>query len=214
MATDKKSFILYCDQRGTWERLSDEQAGKLIKHVISYVNDENPESDFVTELAFEGIKRALKSDLIKYEAIKAKRSEAGRRGGKQTQANQASATFAQANQAVSVNGNVNVNVNDNVNVNVDYKDIISEWNSFTWKLSKLKALNTERKKHLKIRIKEHGREELSNAFKKVKDSEFLQGENDSNWKANFDWVINSSNFVKIIEGNYDNQQTTRNPLMR
>ncbi len=115
MATDKKSFILYCDQRGTWERLSDEQAGKLIKHVISYVNDENPESDFVTELAFEGIKRALKSDLIKYEAIKAKRSEAGRRGGKQTQANQASATFAQANQAVSVNGNVNVNVNGNVN---------------------------------------------------------------------------------------------------
>ena len=114
MATGKKSFILYCDQRGTWERLSDEQAGKLIKHVLAYVNDENPESDFVTELAFEGINRALKADLIKYEGIKAKRSEAGRKGGKQTQAKQASATFAQANQAVNVNGNVNVT--DTVNV--------------------------------------------------------------------------------------------------
>jgi hypothetical protein len=112
MATGKKSFILYCDQRGTWERLSDEQAGKLIKHVLAYVNDENPESDFVTELAFEGIKRALKSDLIKYEQIKTKRVEAGRKGGKQTQAKQAIATFAQANQAVNVNGNGNVNVTE------------------------------------------------------------------------------------------------------
>ena len=115
MATGKKSFILYCDQRGTWERLSDEQAGKLIKHVLAYVNDENPESDFVTELAFEGIKRALKADLIKYEQIKTKRVEAGRKGGKQTQAKQASATFAQANQAVNGNVNVNVNVTDTVN---------------------------------------------------------------------------------------------------
>ena len=114
MATDKKSFILYCDQRGTWERLSNEQAGKLIKHVLAYVNDENPEADFITELAFEGIKRALKADLIKYEQIKAKRIESGRKGGKQTQANQASATSAKANQAVNVNGNVSVTVNGTV----------------------------------------------------------------------------------------------------
>jgi hypothetical protein len=112
MAKDKKSFILYCDQRGTWERLSDEQAGKLIKHVLAYVNDENPESDFITELAFEGIKRSLKADLQKYEQIKAKRIEAGRKGGKQTQANQANASFVkqtQANQAVSVTDTVSDN---------------------------------------------------------------------------------------------------------
>ena len=119
MATGKKSFILYCDQRGTWERLSDEQAGKLIKHVFSYVNDENPESDFITELAFEGIKRALKSDLKKYEAIKEKRSEAGRKGGKQTQAKQANAYSAKANQAVNDNVSVNDNVTVNVSTNVD-----------------------------------------------------------------------------------------------
>lgn len=112
MATGKKSFILYCDQRGTWERLSDEQAGKLIKHVLAYVSDENPEGDFVTELAFEGIKGALKRDLQKYEEIKLKRSEAGRKGGKQTQAKQASASSAKANQAVNDNVNENVTVND------------------------------------------------------------------------------------------------------
>tara|TARA_R110000796_G_C14529104_1_gene431670 strand:+ start:263 stop:907 length:645 start_codon:yes stop_codon:yes gene_type:complete len=97
---------------------------------------------------------------------------------------------------------------------VDYENIILEFNSFDWKLSKLKALNSERKKHIKSRIKEHGRAELSEAFKKVKESVFLQGENDRNWKANFDWIINSSNFVKIIEGNYDNKENKLNPLMR
>tara|TARA_R110001606_G_scaffold252995_1_gene400747 strand:- start:704 stop:1291 length:588 start_codon:yes stop_codon:yes gene_type:complete len=133
MATDKKSFILYCDQRGTWERLSDEQAGKLIKHVLAYVNDENPEADFITELAFEGIKRALKADLIKYEQIKTKRIESGRKGGKQTQANQASATSAKANQAVNGNGNVIVN---GILLEKETKGLFNEWLDFRKKMRK------------------------------------------------------------------------------
>lgn len=62
MAKDKKSFILYCDQKGIWDKLDNEQAGKLIKHILAYVNDENQSSpDFITELAFEPIKQQLKS---------------------------------------------------------------------------------------------------------------------------------------------------------
>ena len=34
MAEDKNSFILYTDQRGIFEKLSNEQAGKLIKHIL------------------------------------------------------------------------------------------------------------------------------------------------------------------------------------
>ena len=158
------------------------------------------------------MKPMLKADLLKWDKQLKSYSNMGKKSAEARASNKVEPTLTKVKPTSTVN--VNVNVNDNVNVNVDYKDIISEWNSFTWKLSKLKALNTERKKHLKIRIKEHGREELSNAFKKVKDSEFLQGENDSNWKANFDWVINSSNFVKIIEGNYDNKEAKRDPLMR
>ena len=56
----------------------------------------------------------MKSRLInlihseKWEETRKKRAEAGRKGGKQTQANASSAKQNQANQAV------NVNVNDNV----------------------------------------------------------------------------------------------------
>jgi len=82
MAEGKKSFILYCDQRGVFNKLSDEQAGVLIKHIFAYVSDENPESDFVTELAFESIKQQLKRDLVKYEERADRSRENGSKGGR------------------------------------------------------------------------------------------------------------------------------------
>ena len=116
MATDKKSFILYCDLIHEVDHLTNEEKGLLFQHLLEYVNDKNPVlEDRVLLGSWKHIERQLKRDLAKYEAIKTKRVEAGRKGGKQTQANQASATFAKANQAVNGNVNVNVTVNDNVN---------------------------------------------------------------------------------------------------
>jgi len=68
MATDKKSFILYCDLIHTVNKLPDETAGKLLKHILAYVNDLNPETeDLLVEVAFEPIKQAMKRDLKKWE---------------------------------------------------------------------------------------------------------------------------------------------------
>ena len=76
MATNKKSFLLYCDIIHTIEKLSDEQAGKLLKHILRYVNDQDPiAEDVLTEIAFEPIKQNLKRDLIKYEGIRLKNKE-------------------------------------------------------------------------------------------------------------------------------------------
>jgi hypothetical protein len=68
MATDKKSFILYCDLIHTVNKLPDGTAGKLLKHILAYVNDLNPETeDLLVEVAFEPIKQAMKRDLKKWE---------------------------------------------------------------------------------------------------------------------------------------------------
>ena len=67
MAKDKKSFVLYCDQQGVFNKLPDEIAGKLIKHIFAYVNDENPIcDDLLLSIAFEPIKLQLKRDLVKF----------------------------------------------------------------------------------------------------------------------------------------------------
>jgi len=79
MATDKKSFLIYCDIIHTVEQLTDEQAGDLFKHILRYVNDLNPQSDSViTKIAFEPIRQALKRDLDKYETIRKRNSDNAR----------------------------------------------------------------------------------------------------------------------------------------
>ena len=82
MAKDKKSFILYMDQRGIFDKLSDEQAGKLIKHIFSYCADEEPSAEFIIDIAFEGIRQALKRDLRKYNVYIDKQRINGSKGGR------------------------------------------------------------------------------------------------------------------------------------
>jgi hypothetical protein len=110
MAKDKKSFVLYSDQKELFNQLTNEAAGKLIKHIFAYVNDENPESDdMIINLAFTPIKQQLKRDLRKFEEIKIARSEAGKSGGiKSGEARRSKMKQNEANEAV--NDNVNVNV--------------------------------------------------------------------------------------------------------
>jgi hypothetical protein len=123
MAKDKKSFILYVDQKDLFNKLPDEIAGKLIKHIYSYVNDENPKSDdLIVEIAFEPIKQQLKRDLKLFEEKRVKRSEAGLAGATKRwkeMPKDANEWQTIANDSKRINGiakiadNVNVNVNDN-----------------------------------------------------------------------------------------------------
>ena len=81
MAENKKGFILYADQKELFTQLSDELAGKLIKHIFRYVNDENPVSeDVIINIAFTPIKQHLKRDLDKFNETKERRSKAGKIG--------------------------------------------------------------------------------------------------------------------------------------
>lgn len=121
MATDKKGFVLYADQIGLFELLSDEEAGVLIKHIFNYVNDKNPVLDNkIIELAFIPIKQQLKRDLIKWTEFREKQSVNGKLGGrpkkpKPLNENPSLLKNTQKSLTVNVNDNVNVTVNDNVN---------------------------------------------------------------------------------------------------
>jgi len=115
MAENKRSFSLYTDQKGVWDKLDDAQAGRLIKHVIAYVNDENPEApDFITELAFEPIKAVLKRDLKKWETQQDQRKKAGKKSAEVRKRNATSVNDRSVSS--TVNGSVSVSVSDNVNV--------------------------------------------------------------------------------------------------
>jgi len=140
MAKGKKSFVLYSDQKELFEHLTDEQSGKLIKHIFRYVNDENPVcDDAIVNLAFITIKASLKRDLQKWEKQLEQRSAAGKASAKSRQRNSTTVNERQRNST----DNVSVNVNDNVN----------EKNINEGKPSTLKTLN-DRKIEFGILVKD------------------------------------------------------------
>jgi hypothetical protein len=143
MAQNKKSFILYADQKGVFDQLPDELAGKLIKHILAYVNDENPISDnLIINIAFEPIKQSLKRDLRRWEDYIEKQSVNGKKGGRPPKAKESQETqafFEKPKKADSVS------VSDNDNVK-KYKDSLNLWLQYkkekkqTYKPTGLEAL--------------------------------------------------------------------------
>lgn len=52
-------------------------------------------------------------------------------------------------------------------------------------------------------LEQFGEEKVIQAVDKVKQSDFLHGKTDARFSLNFDWFINPNNFVKVLEGKYD-----------
>ena len=132
MAKEKNGFVLYCDIIHTAEKLTDEQAGKLFKHILRYVNDQNPECDFVTEIAFEPIKQTLKRDLVKYENKRA-----------QNKANAEKRWNANASERIPNDAKDAVIVRDSVRVR-DINNTIPSCEEFiAYAVSNVSDINTE-----------------------------------------------------------------------
>lgn len=76
---------------------------------------------------------------------------------------------------------------------------------------KIHKITERRKVLIRARINSTSKTEFALMVQKFSESDFLCGrskiENDKhmNFKADFDWAINETNYVKIIEGKYDNK---------
>ena len=89
-----------------------------------------------------------------------------------------------------------------------YEDIKNKWIKIAheYKLSGTQLKITEKRKRvINNLLKEYSAEEVLQSMKKVHTSSFLQGNNKTGWQISFDWFINKSNFLKVLEGNYDDK---------
>ena len=100
--------------------------------------------------------------------------------------------------------NKNNKKEDSQNKN-EISEIIEEYNKTSF--PKIQKLSEARKTHIKVRLKEYGKDKIIEVINMADESDFLRGINKNGWKANFDWIINSANFIKIMEGNYKNKTT-------
>ncbi|MCB0471465.1 MAG: hypothetical protein KDC56_00240 [Flavobacteriaceae bacterium] len=73
-------------------------------------------------------------------------------------------------------------------------------------LPKAQVLSTERKSKIKSRLKDCGGiDGWKIALEKIANSDFLSGRA-KDWKADLDFMIQKSSFIKIMEGKYDNSK--------
>ena len=93
-----------------------------------------------------------------------------------------------------------------------YQKILDLYHMALPELPAVALLNDTRRKHLQARWRQHpAHQDLqfwADYFAQVKRSRFLLGQTEGRnggkpFRATFDWLIAPSNFVKVIEGNYD-----------
>ena len=81
--SDKKSFVMYESWGTAIEKMSNEQAGELIKAIYAYQKDPDAApKDPALAFVFELIKQQLDADSQRYKEACAARSEAGKKGGR------------------------------------------------------------------------------------------------------------------------------------
>lgn len=69
---------------------------------------------------------------------------------------------------------------------------------------RVQRLHDTRRRNLRNRLSDLGGIDGWKAMLvKIRGSPMLRGENDRGWTVTFDWVLNSANLTKIMEGNYD-----------
>lgn len=176
MAQGKKKIIIYTDWREQFKDLTDEEAGKLIKHFFDYVNDLNPQSDRLIELLFNPIKATLKRDLKSWENKAEINRQNGLKGGRpKTQNNPNNPngfieTHDNPKKGVSVSDSVNVNdnvinkekINKKESIDIRKNKFYDSLVPFVDKYSK------EMLKDFFIYWSEHGEKDIKMRFEKEK----------------------------------------------
>lgn len=94
---------------------------------------------------------------------------------------------------------------------INYNALMDTFNKmFEGKLPKITAMTDKRKKAVKARSSEHGKKAIMDVLDNVCQSSFLLGHNNQNWSCDFDWIFRPTNFIKILEGNYNGTRLSKN----
>lgn len=93
---------------------------------------------------------------------------------------------------------------------VPYKEIVSLYHELCPSLPRVAQLTDTRKRKLKVlwNFVEGNLDKIKEVFEKAEESEFLSGRNAKWTGCNFDWLINTNNFVKVLEGSYNDRRST------
>ena len=80
----------------------------------------------------------------------------------------------------------------------------------TCKLPKCMKLSDKRKGQIRARLRESGKEKIFEAITIASQSEFMNGMNDTGWRADIEFITNANKFLLILEGRYSHKSNGNN----
>lgn len=96
----------------------------------------------------------------------------------------------------------------------EYQLIVDIYNDTCVSFPRVTALSETRKKAIKARLNVYSLEDFKQLFTLAEQSNFLKGGNSRNWQANFDWLIKDANMAKVLDGNYNNNTSSKNIMQQ
>ena len=148
MNDKKKSFLLYLDTLEILHKLTDEQAGKLLKAFLAYHSEQDLNLDPMLDLVFFSFQAQFERDLVKYQNIVERNKNNGSKGGRPknpvlpNKPSGLSGNPSKPKKADSVNGSDSGNDSDSDKEVI--KDIVAKAPKFNFK-KELLALNVDKK---------------------------------------------------------------------
>lgn len=93
---------------------------------------------------------------------------------------------------------------------VPFQEIVNLYNQTCPSLPSVRAVSDTRRKLIRSRYHDSGLDEIKIVFEKAEASDFLTGRKHPYWTGcGFDWLMKPSNFLKVLEGNYDNKEPAK-----
>ena len=133
MNDKKKSFLLYLDTLEILHKLTDEQAGKLLKAFLAYHSGQDFNLDPMLDLVFFSFQAQFERDGVKYNSIVERNRNNGSKGGRPknpVKAKEPSGLFgnpSEPKKADSVSGNDSDKDSDSDSVNKVTNDRFAEF---------------------------------------------------------------------------------------
>lgn len=216
----KESFIIYKSFYAPIKSLSDKQLGRLFRALFDYQIEGSTQVDADLKMVFAFFKNQMDIDNGKYQKVVERNKQNGSKGGRPSKEENPKnpVGFKKPKKPDNDNDNDNdINIRGNKlplcegnphAENLNYEKLVDFFNSETKGVfgKVIYPISETRKKSVKARIAEHGKERFAEVIKRAGASDFLKGQNQRGFTATFDWIIKPTNFDKILSGNYDNNK--------
>ena len=232
---DKNTFVFHGEWREAFSEYTKDEQADIYNAIIDYAIGGIVPQDRFIRVAIANARITIDRDKQRYEEkCERNRQNIANRWKQSKRTDTTVYAHTNDNDNGSDNGSDNDSDNDiepitNVTgkdiekkrkaIAYPYDEVVNLWNEICSPLPQVKRLNDSRRNKIKSRLLEFSKNseewlpKVRELFERVVASDFLRGEK-SDWQATFDWLFdNSKNWVKVMEGNYDNdrKRTTQHP---